>query len=279
MPTTAEEHGLALISQIWLIIQNSIEKDFENQFEDLSSVLIHYYPSMISKNCVDLLFRSTSYQEMFTYIQNPTEYIKNWLRGQFEDQYKKQSTETIAKFSSKLEKKKKKFFNMICAWKLCIETSNCNRSVDELIDSLIKFLIDGKYVTGDISLTEQTGGLLILDQKIIRIVPENADQQRLLLAIHSTSETIKLNTDERVIGLFEELINRKQLKDRLFERFYNRAKGCGEACPYCKQICDQDNPDHTEHRCDYHLLWAFKGYRNIKTEVPSLVCCTSNESV
>ena len=87
--STAEEHGQALIKQIWAIIQNDIQKHFQEDFESFFSTWNEYRPSLISENCVNQLFRSIHYQKMFTYIQRPTNYVNHWLLEQFNEKYQK----------------------------------------------------------------------------------------------------------------------------------------------------------------------------------------------
>ncbi|CAF1394376.1 unnamed protein product, partial [Didymodactylos carnosus] len=276
--TTAEEHGEALIKQIWAIIENDIEKHFQNQLEIFFSTWNDYRPSIIAENCVNQLFRSKNYQLMWKYIKNPIEYVKDWLRTQFNDQYKSQLTKTINSLALHLKEKKKQFLRMILSWKSTIEASNIQLSNTKLNQCLIEFLTNGKYVTDDFKLEEGSGGFSSLQSKTIRTIPEDADKYHLLRAIQSTSEKIESGDNKHVTETMEKLINSEPMKDRLFEGFYNKAKGCGTPCPYCKQMCDNDNENHTEHRSSYHLLWVFTGYRGKDTKKPSLICCTSNEA-
>lgn len=276
--TTAEEHGQALIKQMWTIIQNGIQRQFQDQFERFFDTWDHYRPTIIAKNCVNELFRSNDYQAMFDYIKDPTAYIKDWLRLRFHDKYDSQLAETILHLSLNLDYNKKKFSRMILTWHNAIQAFKSDESVSYLIISLKEFLINGQYENDGISLLETEGGFSMLDSASIREIPETADPHRLLRAIRSISQTSLDDTNQCVKESTKELINNEQLKNRLFDQFYNKAKGCGTPCPYCKQICNNDNPLHTQHRTDYHLLWVFAGYRSIDTEKPSLACCTTNEA-
>jgi hypothetical protein len=276
--STAEEHGQAWIKLIWTIIENDIQKQCQNQFERFFATCDDYHPSIISENCVNQLFKSVNYQAMFNYIRDPTTYIKDWLRLQFNERYQSQLQQIILNLSSHLNDNKMKFSRMILTWHNAIQASNFSESVLDLTDSLKIFLLHGKYTKDKISLTEPTGGFSTLDSAVIRTIPSTADKDRLLKAILSTSKTLLTDNNKRVKNSTKILIKNEQLKYRLFDQFYNRAKGCGTPCPYCKQICDNDNPMHTEHRTAHHLLWTFAGYRNRYTKKPSLICCTSNEA-
>jgi hypothetical protein len=110
--STAEEHGQALIKQIWTIIQNDTQKQFQNQFERVFTTWDEYHPSIISENYVNQLFRTTKYQEMFNYIRDPTVFIKDWLRLRFNEKYQTQLNQ------------KMKFSRMILSWHNAIQASN-----------------------------------------------------------------------------------------------------------------------------------------------------------
>ncbi|CAF1384832.1 unnamed protein product [Rotaria sp. Silwood1] len=276
--STAEEHGQALIKQIWTIIQNDTQKQFQNQFERFFAAWDEYSPSIISENCVNQLFRSVNYQLMLDYIRDPTTFIKQWLRSEFNKTYENQLNQTIHNLSLHLERTKRKFDRMILSWAAAIQANRLERTVSELTNSLKEFLSKGEDARNNISFTELTGGFPILDSSTIRTVPETADKHRLLIAIHSTCSTLSADHADCVKETTKNLIISEQYVNRLFDRFYNRSKGCGTPCPYCKQICDNDNPMHTEHRTEHHLFWVFGGYRGKDTEKPSLVCCTSNEA-
>jgi hypothetical protein len=276
--TTAEEQGQAWIKQIWTIIENDIQKKFQYQFERFFATWDDYRPSIISENCVNQLFRSINYQAMFNYIKDPSAYIKDWLRLRFNERYQSLLQQTISNLSSHLDDNRKKFSRMILTWHNAIQASNFSESVLDLTDSLKVFLLHGKYTKNNISLTEPTGGFSTLDFDTIRTIPPTADKHRLLKAILATSNALSIDNNERVKDSTKILINNEQLKNRLFEQFYNKANGCGTPCPYCKQICDNDNPMHTEHRTVHHLLWVFAGYKDRYTKKPSLICCTSNEA-
>ncbi|CAF1340255.1 unnamed protein product [Rotaria sordida] len=276
--STAEEHGQALIKQIWTIIQNDTQKQFQNQFERFFAAWDQYSPSIISENCVNQLFRSINYQLMLDYIQNPTTFIKEWLRSEFNKTYQNQLNQTLYNLSLHLEETKKRFHRMVLFWDAAIQANHLERTVSELTNSLKEFLSKGEDAGNNISLTEPTGSFSILDSAPIRTVPETADKHRLLKAILLTCSTLSSDHADYVKKTTKDLITSEQYVNRLFDRFYNKAKGCGTPCPYCKQICDNDNPMHTEHRTEHHLFWVFGGYRAIDTEKPSLVCCTSNEA-
>ena len=276
--TTADEEGQALIKQIWTIIANDIQKQFQNDFERSFASWKEYCPSIISEKCVNNLFRSNKYHDMFNYIRDPINFIKNWLRSKFDEKYQSELGETIRDLSLHLETTKKRFHRMILAWYEATQGHFSGRTVSELTNSLKEFLINGKYTRHDISLTEPTDGFPILDSTPIRIIPQTVDKDRLLKAIYSTSAKLLGSNNESIKESTKNLINDDQLKDQLFDQFYHKAKGCGIPCPYCKQVCDNDNPKHTEHRTEHHLLWAFGGYTDKDTEKPRLICCTSNEA-
>ena len=276
--STAEEHGQALIKQIWTIIQNDIQKQFQNQFKRFFAAWDEYTPSIISENCVNQLFRSINYQLMLGYIQNPTVFIKEWLRSEFNKTYQNQLNQTIHNMSLHLDETKRKFSRMILSWEADIQANHPEKTVSELPNSLKEFLSKKEDAGNSISSTQLTGGFPILDSAVIRTVPETADKHRLLKAISSTCSTLPADHGDNVKQSTKNLMISEQYISRLFDRFYNRAKGCGTPCPYCKQMCDNDNPMHTEHRTEHHLFWVFGGYRAKDTEKPSLVCCTSNEA-
>jgi hypothetical protein len=275
--TTAEEYGQAIIKQIWTIIQNDIQKRFEDQFERFFATWEEYHPSIISENCVNQLFRSVNYPVMLKYIKDPTIYIKDWLRSEFNKKYTSTLAQTLHNLSKHLETDKKKFSRMVLAWYNAIEPLILSQSISDLTDSLTEYLSKGTYTKNNISLTEQTGGFAILSSATIRMVPASADRYRFLKSMYTTSNQPLFN-DSDVSVSTKKLISSHAFNTRLFDRFYNRSKGCGIPCPYCTQICDNDNPLHSEHRTDHHLLWVFRGHRNRDTEKPDLVCCTSNEA-
>ncbi|CAF3591128.1 unnamed protein product [Rotaria socialis] len=276
--STAEEHGQAVMKQIWTIIQNDTQKQFQNQFERFFVTWDEYSPSIVSENCVNQLFRSINYQLMLNYIRNPTTFITEWLRSEFNKTYQNKLNQTIHDLSLHLEETKRKFDRMVLSWAAAIQANPLETTVSQLTNSLKEFLSKGEHKGNNISLTELTGGFPILDSSIIRTVPETADKHRLLKAIQLACSALSADDADYVKQTTKKLIINEQYANRLFDRFYNKAKGCGTPCPYCKQICDNDNPTHTEHRTEHHLFWVFGGYRARDTEKPSLICCTSNEA-
>ncbi|CAF2839561.1 unnamed protein product [Rotaria sp. Silwood2] len=273
--STAEQHGQALIKQIWAMIENDVQKQCQNRFERFFATWDQYHPSIIAANCVYELFRSIDYQSIFKYIKDPVDYVKNWLRSKFDERYEIELTNTLNHLSSDLSNEKKKFQRMILTWHEAVQSFADLQSVADLIDCLKTFLINGEYTKNKLLLRESQGSFPFLDSTTIRTIPTTADRHRLLKAISSMSQELSVD-DVRSRELTQRLINNDQFKNRLFVEFHNRSKGCGTPCPYCKQMCDNDNQMHTEHRCENHLLWVFQGYRNINTGKPSLKCCTSN---
>lgn len=278
--TTAEEHGETLIQQIWTTIQIDIQKQFQDKFERFFGNWDEYRPSIITENCVNQLFRSNTYQKMFDYIKEPPAFVKKWLYDEFSKKYESQLNQTLRDLSSHLLTTKKRFHQMISAWYVTFQATVLERTVEELIESLKVYLSDGKYMENDVTLKESSDGFAFPDAAVIRTIPSSADKACLLKAILSTADSIrnKSDDDNDLSKSTRTLIDNEQLKNRLFDRFYSKASGCGIPCPYCKQMCDNDNPEHTEHRTEHHLLRVFSGYRYQRTSKPCLVCCTSNQA-
>jgi hypothetical protein len=262
--TTTEEKGAWLIRQMWTSIQNLKQATYQTDFEKTLDNWNDYRPSIISLNCVKILFESNNYTDMFQYLESPENYIKEWLKIHFNDKYEKELQQYIQRLKNELDAEKKKLDSFVKKREFEHRNAGGSFTTMNLLKSLCAYLKE----RDDSDSSDHLFDELIIDNKM--------DIDILLTAIISTATNKLKSYDEPFLQLGKELMERN--KETLFDRFYLRSKGCGLTCPYCKQHCDNDDPQHVKHRCDYHLLWAFSGYRDRHTGVPSIITCSSNEA-
>ncbi|XP_063061955.1 interferon-induced very large GTPase 1 isoform X2 [Engraulis encrasicolus] len=103
------------------------------------------------------------------------------------------------------------------------------------------------------SLTTGAGGVTVPQEALVGpLFDINTHREIFIANLRDATEELSQEMDVELRQTRDKVDITPDLLYRLQDELFDRVKGCGEECPFCKAPCDEGDKDHTLHSCLWH---------------------------